>query len=299
MYILSLKKNKIILKKNCYLFLLVLFFACKKDNEDIGYKSGLVKMIASNRTNLYRNDNFIFTYDTEGRVQSINDTVYTYGADGKIGRSQFTKDKNTNGYVYKEDIQKSYTWDVQGRISEIRVDKWLQRSTSPDGGVMENNPSPYIEAHFYYTSNNKLPDSIGYGSSLEAQLETYRIFYHADGNITKEEDISAISYYGVDNPFLRYVSSRTEYTYTDNVKSHLYPLYSKMGFLPRGLGYVASKNGPITSITQRVYFVHQNPAYPAWSKSISNYSYQFASNGYPSTISWGDDVIPTVLSIYY
>lgn len=275
------------MKKLCYLFLLLLFFACKKDETGEGSEAGLINKITNSGTNMYNNSDFVFVYNSDGRIYSINDTVYNYGDDGRIHSSRYIEESNLGGYKYEKDIQKSYKWDDKGRVLEIKVEKWLEKSTSPDGSVMGNNPKPYIEAYFYYTDNTRLPDSIGYGET-NAQLKTFKVFSHEKGNVLKEEDISEGYYVSDEQPVIkRYVAGRIVYSYDEAVNHHIYPLYVKMGFLPKGLGYVASKHSPKASKEEQ-FFIQNVPGNNSVLTKVMDkqldYVYTLSPNGFPNTI---------------
>lgn len=299
------------MKEISCLFLLLLFFACKKDKIDEKREGGLIKKIVSSETNGFNNFDYVFAYDVNGRIYSINDTVYNYGADGKIHSSRYEEINQRGEYKYEKDIQKSYKWDSKGRILEIKVEKWLEKIISPDG-YMENNPMPYIEAHFYYTDNNSLPDSIGYGKT-NGKLTTFKVFSHENGNILKEESISEGYYVSNNQPIdKRYVADRTVYSYEKEVNHHLYPLYVKMGFLPKGLGYVTSKHSPKSS-TAEEFFIQNLPGDDSIITKVMgeqiDYFYTLTSNGFPNTIRQDVTVYmgygssakgnPVFLNIYY
>jgi hypothetical protein len=273
--------------------------ACKKDHNP-SYDNGFIKKIEDSRSSYSHDYDFTFVYDNQGRIYSINDTIYNYSSNGKITRSTYNNKSDRSGYIYEKDIQKSYRWDTQGRILEIKVDKWFQKLTSPDGGEMKSDPIPYIEAHFYYTGNNSLPDSIGYGDFFDQSIKTFLVVQHENGNVTETEALS--STYLVD----RYVHEQNIYTYDKDVKNHLYPLYNQMGFLPKGLGYIASKSNP-TSVTTENFTVEHAP-FPSDQYSINkvyefstSFIYSSASNGFPSSILHGTGygTPSTIQHIYY
>lgn len=180
-------------------------------------------------------------------------------------------------------IKKSYKWDAQNRIYEIQVDSNYQKLTSPDGGIMESNPKPFIEARFYYTGINVLPDSIA--EIADSSPFVFQRFYHQDDNISRVESM-ANAYITLD-VFLRYVRQTVDYQY-NSTKNHLYPLFKKLGFLPKSLGYIVSKNNPTNSVTMSFMVENFPPATPPIIKTLhvlkSKFSYSYTSAGFPSFI---------------
>lgn len=276
---------KLIMKYSALLVFIIMLLGCEGSIPDDLVLGEYVKKIRSSQTNLYQNLDFNIVYDDIGNVHSINDTIYTYGANGKISNSRFTFGQEMGGYKYEKDIQKSYKWDSQGRILEIVVDKSSQKSISPDGGTMKSNPTAYTEAYFSYTGNNNLPDSISLGKGLKAK----KVFKHSKGNISQEEQIGEyINTAGGKIKSQSYITQRVEYLYDTSIRNHLYPLFTKMGVLPRGLGYITSLNSPKSLLNSNyVYINNPNGSDGLITQPITyseNLVYTIAQNNYPNRI---------------
>lgn len=274
------------MKKLFFVIPFILFFGCKDANDvDLSNKA-MLKSISHSQSNMYKNLDYDIVYDAKGNVHSINDTVYSYGNNGKLSSSHFSYKEERYGYKYEKEIIKSYKWDNYSRIEEIKVDKSLERSTSPEGGILENNPSPYVEAVFYYTSNNLLPDSIGH-EEFNEEIVTSKIFVINGDNILKEEIVS--DYYNYSNSNIiakRYTTQKKEFKY-GNTKNYLYPLFLKMGVLPRGLGYIVSKDAP-SYYESSQYFYERDVSGGGVIKEVNReqaeISYNIGSYGYPSRV---------------
>jgi hypothetical protein len=270
------------MKRLSFLLLLVLFLSCEKDEMDESAKNGFVKIIESSETSFFNNDRLVFVYDKSGRLISLNDTLYFYGDGDRVVGSRYYNEKNSNGYRQEVVIKKSYKWDAQNRIYEIQVDSNYQKLTSPEGGIMESNPKPFIEAHFYYTGTNALPDSIA--EIADSSPFVFQRFYHQDDNISRVESMANV--YIKLGVSLRYASQTVDYQY-NNTKNHLYPLFKKLGFLPKGFGYIVSKNNPTTSVTMSFAVENSLPT-PPNIKTIhvlrSKFDYSYTSAGFPSFI---------------
>lgn len=270
-----------------YFFFSILLIGCKGSILDDAVISEDVKYIRNSQMNAYNNQDFTIIYDDKGNVHAINDTVYTYGNNGKISSSRYSSMEETNGYKHEKDIRKSYQWDAQGRILEIYVEKQLQKIIAPDGGFLENNPVGYTEAYFSYTGNNILPDSISLGKGLKA----IKIFQYRNGNLSKEEQMEEyISVIGDDTKVQNYIAMREMYLYDEVVKNYLYPLFTKMGVLPKGLGYFASKHAPYFYETTTYYFHTAFPGHAGELKesynSKANVAYTIGTNGYPTQVKY-------------
>lgn len=297
------------MKYSIFLVLLVALLGCEGNIPDDLVLEGYVKQIRNSQTNIYQNLDFNIVYDDDDRVYAINDTVYTYGSNNKVSSSRFTFSKETAGYKYEKDIQKSYKWDVKKRILEIYVERYLEKVISPDGGVLESNPSGYTEAYFSYTGDNNLPDSISLGQGLKA----IKVFKHSKGNISQEEQIGEyINTVGGNIKLQTYIAQRVEYLYDTSIKNHLYPLFTKMGVLPKGLGYVSSLSAPKSILSTNFLYLNSSPgvggAVTPMGSFSENFSYSIAKNGYPNRIvknigfNKDNNVISTeqqVINLYY
>ena len=278
--------NQLIMRKRFLVIPFIVLFGCKDVSDNDLSKNGLLSSVHHSQTNILQNLDYAIVYDAEGNVHSINDTVYIYGSNGKISSSRFSYNEDkADGYSYEKEILKSYKWDAHNRIVEIKVDKSLQLSTSPEGGVLESNPSPYVEAYFYYTASNHLPDSIG-NEEFNNKIVTNKIFVHNGANILKEETVSEYYHYSNANMVAkRYISQNKEFQY-GNSKNYLYPLFVKMGVLPRGLGYIISKDAP--SYYESSQYFYESGFNGGEMKEVYREQveilYNITSNGYPSRV---------------
>jgi hypothetical protein len=298
---------ELVMKYSIFLVLLVTLLGCEGNIPDDLVLGGYIKQIRNSQTNTYQNLDFNIVYDDDNRVYAINDTVYTYGSNNKVSSSRFTFSQETAGYKYEKDIQKSYKWDVKGRILEIYVERYIEKAISPDGGFLESNPSGYTEAYFSYTGDNSLPDSISLGKGLKA----IKVFKHSKGNISQEEQMGEYINFST-SKIKSYTTQRLEYIYDPSIKNHLYPLFTKMGVLPRGLGYITSVNSPKSLLTSDyVYMDNPNGGDGSITQLITyseNIIYNIAQNGYPNRIvkniefNKDNNVISTgkqVINLYY
>lgn len=273
------------MKHGALLVFIIILMGCEGNIPDNYIMSQYVKKIRNSQTNLYQNLDFNIVYDDIGNIHSINDTIYTYGANGKISNSRFTFGQEMGGYKYEKDIQKSYKWDSQGRILQIVVEKSLQKSISPDGGTIESNPTAYTEAYFSYTDNNNLPDSISLGKGLKA----IKVFKHSEGNISQELQIGEyLNTTGGNIKLHSYTTQRVDYLYDTSMKNFLFPLFTKMGILPKGLGYITSLNLPKSTSNSNYVYVHNlsgdNGSILSPITYSDNYTYRISNNGYPNSI---------------
>lgn len=243
------------MKKIAYLFFLgFTFLSCKKSSS---YKQQelQIKMIESEEG--IRGTRYVFKYDAENRLISLNDTLYFYNANGKIAWSRYHKEENTNGYRYLKVIRKNYQWDEKLRIKEIYIDSLYESITSPTGDFLSNGPSSRIEAKFFYTGLDTQPDSIQKDFLVDGRPQNIEHITYVNNNIVKKGKRANLLSYNVPGYTNKLVGIEN-YEYTD-VSHYLYELYKKIGFLPSGLGYVASKNAPSkAAITSYIYLNELN-----------------------------------------
>lgn len=266
------------------LFLLITLSSCEKDNDGIFYDSDLVKSIEKQGQGGQKGEKIIIKYDDLDRVYSINDTIFYYDSNDKVSHSRYVENEKKDGFEVQTIVKKSYTWDAQNRLKSIHVDSVYQKMINPEGGMLINSASPYVEAYFYYSGMQTLPDSIAFSDGDKDTYMTFKKLYHANGNISKIEDVQLEEgvLFNLRNSVF-YKSTYLDYSDQDN---YLYPLYNKLGFLPKGLGYVASRKMIITSeIVETIGLNGIGAVLDSKSVTLKNiYSSNKASNGYPTVI---------------
>lgn len=259
------------------IFLAITLLSCEKDDELL-LDSNLVKSIENQVQTGAQAKNIIVKYDDLDRVYSINDTVYYYNANNQVTHSKYIKLQNVDGLDLENVILKSYQWDKQNRLESIRVDSVYQKVVKTNK-IVKSDFLPFVEASFFYSEGNLLPDSIVYRDGLGDSDLKYKKLYHSNGNISKIEEgvVSEMNSLSV------FKSVFMDYADQDN---YLYPLYSKLGFLPKNLGYVASKKMLFTAeIVESIVLSSQNGLLNTKRTTIKNtYSSNKASNGYPTVI---------------
>lgn len=270
--------------KNILLFLLAVLTlsSCEKDDAATLYDSGLLKSIKFEGESAKHNENIIVKYDDMDRVFSINDTLFYYGLNNKVTYSRYTENINKDGYNSAKIIRKSYQWDEQNRIQSITVDSIYQKIIGPTGAMTIADAAPYVEAYFYYSGVQSLPDSIGCSTGNSGTPFIFKRYYHSHGNFTKIEDMEAVPLDGLANSI---ILKSTFIDYSDE-PNYLYPLYAKLGFLPKGLGYVSARNLPASSEIVETILVSTNDGQHGNKGSTVKkiYSSSTGTNGFPSRI---------------
>lgn len=272
--------------KNVLLLLLlaVTLYSCEKDENGNLYDSGLIKSIEFKTISNQPNKKITIKYDDLDRVYSINDTVFYYGANGKVAYSRYAENIDKDGYKIEKIIKKSFNWDGQNRLLEIHVDSMYQKNIDPTGIVVVTHKNPFTEALFYYTGNQTLPDSIAYSDGLSSTYLTYKRFYHSNGNINKIEETENVGPFDPNNGSSAILKSTfLDYNDQDN---YLFPLYQKLGFLPKDLGYVTSRKLLSTSEIVETIVVEDLAVSLANKKTTVKNTYlsNRGPNGYPTLI---------------
>lgn len=219
--------------------------SCEKEGAGVLYDDGLVKSIEFQGPPNKSNVKYVIKYDDLDRVYSINDTVFFYGPDDKVIYSRYSENIEHDGFSSEKIIRKSYSWDQQKRLLAIHVDSVYQKTVTPEGILSVSDSPSFTEAYFYYSGFQLLPDSIGYNLEDSKSNIIIKKLYHANGNINKIEDIQMVDN-NIDSVNSSILIKSTFFDYNEQ-NNYLYPLYQKLGFLPKSLGYVASKKMVATS----------------------------------------------------
>jgi len=273
------------MKKILFLLLTaVTLSSCEKEGTGALYDSGLVKSVEFQSSSNKTAAKYIVKYDDLDRVYSINDTVFHYGPDDKVLYSRYTEYTNENGANSEKIIRKSYNWDNQRRLVSISVDSAYMKTIASDGVVYINNFVPYTEAYFYYTGFQTLPDSISANIGEQDTNIVFKKIYHSNGNISKIEDIYPVST-NTEERSNSIMLRSTFFDYNDQ-NNYLFPLYQKIGFLPKGLGYVASRKMVATSESvESVLLDNLSGQLDSKRTTIKNiYTSNNGGNGYPTLI---------------
>lgn len=272
--------------KNLLLLLLfaITLTSCEKDDIGTLYDDGLIKRIENLSKSNQPTSKIIIKYDDLDRVYSINDTLFYYDEYDKVIYARYNEHLDKDGYKSHKFIKKSYTWDSQKRLVSINVDSNYQLLTDPQGMLIVSNGTPYTEAYFYYSDNQTIPDSIGYNEGRDKDFLISKRLYHSNGDINKIEDIQTIGTVNSDVGSSVIIKSIfLDYSDQDN---YLYPLYKKLGFLPKSLGYVTSQKLLSTSeMVETIVLGNVNNGAQTKKTTIkSTFSNNKGPNGYPTLI---------------
>lgn len=258
--------------------------SCEKEETATLYDNGLVKSIEIQAQSTNPSEKFTIKYDDLDRVYSINDTIFYYGLNDKVAYSRFSEVLHKDGHKSEKIVKKSYHWDAKNRLSYINVDSIYQMTASPGGIVSVNNSLPFTEAYFYYSGLQSLPDSIGYAIGAGGTNLIIKRFYHSYGNITKIDELQPVDAADEEQNNSNILKS-TFLDYSDE-SNYLYPLYIKLGFLPKGLGYVTSQKIASTSETIETIIIPTEDGQRKVKRSTvkNTYSTNSGNNGFPSLI---------------
>ncbi len=272
--------------KNLLLLLLfaITLTSCEKDDIGALYDDGLIKRIDNQGSNSHSIGEIVIKYDDLDRVYSINDTLFYYDEYDKVIYTRYNEHLDKDGYKSYKIIKKSYSWDAQNRLLAINVDSNYQLLTDMQGMLQVNSDKPYTEAYFYYSDNNTIPDSIGYNDDIGKDLLISKRLYHSNGNINKIEDIQNIG--ALDSDVGSSVIMKSIYLDYSDQDNYLYPLYRKLGFLPKSLGYVTSQKLLSTSeIVETIVLGNVSSSLQTKKTTVKNvFSSNKGPNGYPTLI---------------
>lgn len=264
-------------------FLAITLSSCEKE-EGLFHESNLVTSIETEGQGGEIREKILIKYDDLDRVYSINDTVFYYGPNDKVSYSRYSESLKGEGYEIEKIIRKSYSWDDENRLKSIHVDSAYQKVIDSEGLMFIDLSSPYVEAYFYYSGMQTMPDSIAYGNGAKDSYFTFKKLYYLNGNISKIEDTQVDD--GVLSSLSNSVFQKSTYLDYSEEDNYLYPLYNKLGFLPKGLGYVTSKKMIATSeIVEKTLLSSVGAVIDSRTITIKNtYSSNKSSNGYPTLI---------------